>query len=39
MRSGYVATALVMAAILVILLGIWPSTSLQFAIDAALAVK
>ncbi|APR79493.1 NADH-ubiquinone oxidoreductase chain N [Minicystis rosea] len=39
MRSGYVATALVLAAILVVVLGLWPSTSLQMAIDAALAVK
>ena len=36
MRSGYVATALVVAAVLVIVLGIWPSRSLEFAIQAAL---
>lgn len=39
MRSGYVAAALVISAALVILLGIWPGTSLQFALDAALAMR
>ena len=39
MRSGYVATALVVAAVLVLVLGIWPGTSLQLANDAALASK
>jgi NADH-quinone oxidoreductase subunit N len=39
MRSGYVATALVVSAVLVIVLGIWPYRSLQMAIDAALAVR
>ena len=39
MRSGYVATALVVAAVFVIVLGIWPTTSLQLAIDAALATR
>ena len=36
MRSGYVATALVVAAVLVVVLGIWPTTSLQMAVEAAL---
>ena len=39
MKSGYVATALVLAAVMVIALGIWPTTSLQMAIDAAIAVR
>jgi len=39
MRSGYVATALVVAAVLVLLLGIWPTTSLQMAVEAALATR
>ena len=39
MKSGYVATALVISAALVALLGLWPTTSLGFAIDAALAFK
>ncbi len=37
MRSGYVATALVIAAALVLLLGLWPTTSLQIAVQAAIA--
>jgi NADH-quinone oxidoreductase subunit N len=37
MRSGYVTTALVVAAILVVVLGLWPSTSLQIATEAAIA--
>ena len=39
MRSGYVATALVVAAVLVVVLGLWPTTSLEMAVEAALAVK
>jgi len=39
MRSGYVASALVVAAVLVLLLGIWPSTPLQIAVEAALAAR
>jgi NADH-quinone oxidoreductase subunit N len=39
MRSGYVATALVVAAVLVVVLGIWPTTPLQMAVEAALAVR
>jgi NADH-quinone oxidoreductase subunit N len=36
MRSGYVATALVLAALLVLLLGIFPGTSLEVAASATL---
>jgi NADH-quinone oxidoreductase subunit N len=39
MRSGYVASALVVAAVLVLLLGLWPSTPLQMAVEAALATR
>lgn len=39
MRSGYVAAAIVISAALVILLGVWPGTSLRFALDAALAMR
>jgi NADH-quinone oxidoreductase subunit N len=39
MRSGYVTAALLIAAALVILLGVWPGTSLRFALDAALATR
>jgi len=39
MRSGYVATALVVAAVLVGVLGIWPTTTLKIAIEAALATR
>jgi NADH-quinone oxidoreductase subunit N len=39
MRSGYVATALVVAGVLVVLLGLWPTTSLQIAVEAALASR
>ena len=39
MRSGYVSTALIVAAVLVLVLGIWPSSSLQVAIGAALATR
>jgi NADH-quinone oxidoreductase subunit N len=39
MRSGYVATALVVSAVAVMLLGLWPTTSLNVAIQAALAMK
>jgi NADH-quinone oxidoreductase subunit N len=38
MRSGYITAALILSAAAVILLGIWPTTSLQLAIDAALAM-
>ncbi|MEP7120704.1 MAG: NADH-quinone oxidoreductase subunit N [Byssovorax sp.] len=37
MKSGYVTTALVLAAVAVMALGIWPTTSLQVALHAALA--
>ncbi len=37
MRSGYVTTALVLAAILVVAIGVRPGTSLQMAIDAAIS--
>jgi NADH-quinone oxidoreductase subunit N len=39
MRSGYVATALAVAAVLVVVLGIWPTTTLHMAIQAALVAK
>jgi NADH-quinone oxidoreductase subunit N len=39
MKSGYVTAALVMSAVLVVVLGIWPTTSLQMAIEAAIAAK
>jgi NADH-quinone oxidoreductase subunit N len=39
MRSGYVTAALIMSAALVILLGLWPSSSLKLALDAALALR
>ncbi|MBW2525707.1 MAG: NADH-quinone oxidoreductase subunit N [Deltaproteobacteria bacterium] len=39
MRSGYVAAALVVCAAAVLLIGLWPTASLQFAIDAALAAR
>ncbi len=39
MRSGYVATALVVAAALVLVLGMWPTTSLRVAVEAALATR
>ena len=39
MRSGYVATALVVAAVLVVVLGLWPTTSLHMAVEAALASR
>jgi NADH-quinone oxidoreductase subunit N len=39
MRSGYVAAALVVAAVLVIALGLWPSRPLQMAVEAALAFR
>jgi NADH-quinone oxidoreductase subunit N len=38
MRSAYVRAALVLCAAAVILLGLWPSSSLSMAIDAALAM-
>jgi hypothetical protein len=34
-----VATALVVAAVLVVVLGLWPTTSLEMAVEAALATK
>src|SRR5262249_45374312 len=37
MSSGYVTATLVVSAALVLLLGIWPSTSLEFAVQAAIA--
>jgi NADH-quinone oxidoreductase subunit N len=39
MESGYVSTALVVAAVLVLVLGIWPTTPLQMAVEAALAAR
>jgi NADH-quinone oxidoreductase subunit N len=39
MRSGYVNAALLLAAVLVIGLGIWPTTSLEFAVRAAIAAR
>lgn len=39
MRSGYVTAALVVAGVLVLLLGIWPTTYLQIAAQAALAAR
>jgi NADH-quinone oxidoreductase subunit N len=39
MRSGYVTAALVLAATLVVALGIWPSSSLEAAMRAALAAR
>ncbi len=39
MRSGYVTAAIVLSAVLVVLLGVWPSTSLKVAIDSALTFR
>ncbi len=39
MRSGYVTAAIVLSAALVVLLGVWPSTSLKVAIDSALTFR
>jgi NADH-quinone oxidoreductase subunit N len=39
MRSGYVTTALVLAAVLVVVLGIWPARSLEMTGLAALATR
>jgi NADH-quinone oxidoreductase subunit N len=39
MKSGYVATALVVAAVMVGVLGMWPTTTLKIAIEAALATR
>jgi NADH-quinone oxidoreductase subunit N len=39
MRSGYVSSALVLAGIAVLALGVWPMTSLQVALEAAFAAK
>ena len=38
MRSGYVTAALIFAAIGVVVLGLWPSASLGYAIDASLPI-
>jgi len=38
MKSGYVTAALILSAVAVLLLGIWPTSSLQLAIDAAIAM-
>jgi NADH-quinone oxidoreductase subunit N len=37
MKSGYVTAALVLAAMAVVLVGLWPSLSLEFAIKAAIS--
>ncbi len=39
MRSGYVNAALVICAVAVLVIGLWPSTPLKFAIEAALAMR
>jgi NADH-quinone oxidoreductase subunit N len=39
MRSGYVTTALLIAAVMVIVIGLWPTRSLQMAVEAVLAAK
>jgi hypothetical protein len=39
MRSGYVSGALVLAAVLVIALGMWPSATLDAALEATLALQ
>jgi NADH-quinone oxidoreductase subunit N len=39
MRSGYVNAALVVSAVLVMVLGIWPTTSLGIAVRAVLASR
>jgi len=39
MRSGYVASALVLAAVAVLALGLWPVTPLRVALEAAFAAK
>ena len=39
MRSGYVTAALLIAAFFVLAMGLWPTTSLSMAIDAALAMR
>jgi len=39
MKSGYVAAALIIAAIAVVGLGLMPGASLQFAVDATLALR
>jgi NADH-quinone oxidoreductase subunit N len=38
MRSGYVTTALVLSAVMVMVLGLFPTTSLELTLRAALAV-
>jgi NADH-quinone oxidoreductase subunit N len=39
MRSGYVATALVLAGVLVVFLGLWPTSSLGMAVRAVIASR
>ncbi len=39
MRSGYVRAALAICAVAVLVLGLWPTSSLSMAIDAALALR
>jgi NADH-quinone oxidoreductase subunit N len=39
MKSGYVASALVVAGVLVVVLGLWPTSSLEAAVQAALAAR
>jgi NADH-quinone oxidoreductase subunit N len=39
MRSGFVVGALVIAGVLVLALGIWPTTPIEFAVQAALAAR
>jgi NADH-quinone oxidoreductase subunit N len=39
MRSGHVIAVLLLCAVAVLWLGLWPSTGLRFAIDAALTLK
>lgn len=37
MRSGYVTAALILSATLVLMIGLWPTTSLRMAVDSVLA--
>ncbi len=39
MRSGYIVAAIAFSAALVLLLGLWPTTSLKLALDSVLAVR
>jgi NADH-quinone oxidoreductase subunit N len=39
MRSGFVVGALVIAGVLVLALGIWPTTPIELAVQAALAAR